>query len=317
MANSAKNDDLKSLLQLIDDTFGIDRVLGDRGKDVVREFYEQSGRAFDAAYPDSGCMHLAIDPEGECTLDGYRRQPRAIAKDANDMGAKRVLELGCGQGFNTLILAHRLPEAEVVGVDLLASHIVSARNAARKAGLSNLRYEEDDLNALTGSYENFDLVFAVEVLSYARNLDAVAAAIAAALRPGGRFVMYDVHAIADVDSLPPDLARATRLYETSVAVTHGFHAAGTWEAALQRAGLVVEPARDLSRGIQPGLKRMQAMSQNLLGRMATRLALKVMPKYLVRNGITALLGPQVFRLPKRNQQAALNYQKIIATKPAG
>lgn len=316
MTSGTSSNDLPSLLRLVDEIYGIDRVLADRGKDVVKEYYDQSARAFDVAYPGSGCMHLAVDPEGEFTFNGYRHQPRAIVSEANRLGAKRVLELGCGQGFNTLILAQRFPEAEVLGVDLVDTNLKKARAAASKANRPKLRYDVGDLNALVDTTEGFDLVFAVEALSYARDVDAVAHSIAAMMQPGGRFVMFDVHAVAEVDALPTDLALATRLYETSVAVTHGSHRAGKWEAALRRAGLRVGATQDISEGILPGLMRMQSMSQQLLDNWARRLAIKAMPKYLVRNGIAALLGPLVFRLPKRNPDAALCYQKVVATKAA-
>lgn len=316
MTEAVNKTDLTSLLALVDSTYGTERVLAEKGRDVVEPYYSQSGQAFDAALPGTGCMHLAIDPEGEFTPDGYRRQPRAVVKEMTDLGARKVLELGCGKGFNTLIAAKRVPEAQIIGVDLLESHLTSARKAAKVADLANVSYEQADFNALPDSYRDMDVVFAVEALSYATDLDTVARAVAASLRPGGRFVMFDIHALQDIDTLPPELAQATRLYEASVAVTRGFHPAGAWEAALTRAGLKVDPTIDLSRGIQPGLRRMQGMAAALLGDWKKRLAIKAMPKYLVRNGISALLGPHLFRLQKRNQEAGLAYQKITATKPA-
>lgn len=316
MAAAGLDNDLKGLLDLVDKSFGIDRVLADKGRDLVKEYYAQSGPAYEAAHSKAGAMHLALNPDGEFSFEGYRRQPRSIVQEMKDIAGPRVLELGCGKGFNSLIVAQRLEGATVIGTDLLPDHLVKARELARSAGVSNLTYEQASYEPLPDRFRDMDMIFGVETLCYAQDLDAVARSVAAALRPGGRFVMFDVHAWEDPDSLPPDLALATRLYETSMVVTRGFIRTGAWEAALQRAGLVVDPTRDLSRAVQPGLRRLQAMGIKALGDWKKRLALKAMPVYMARNGISALLGPLVYRLPQRNREAALCYQRISATKPA-
>lgn len=316
MANSGLSNDLGGILALVDKTYGIDKVLADKGRDLVKEYYAQSGPAYERAHSKAGCMHLALNPDGEFSPEGYRRQPRSIVRELTEMGGSRVLELGCGKGFNSLIVARRLPEAECIGTDLLEDHLVKARSLAAEAGVGNLRYEQASFEPLPDRFRDMDMIFGVETLCYAQDLDKVAQSIAAALRPGGRFVMFDVHALEDPDSLPPDLARATRLYETSMVVTRGFIRAGAWEAALARAGLRPDPTRDLSRAVQPGLRRLQAVGLQALGDWKKRMAVKVMPPYMARNGISALLGPLVFRLPERNRQAVLAYQRVSATKPA-
>lgn len=316
MAEAALHNDLKGLLELVDKSYGISRVLADSGRDLVREYYAQSGPAYEAAHSKAGCMHLALNPEGEFSFEGYRRQPRSIVQEMQAIGGSRVLELGCGKGFNSLIVAQRLEGATCIGTDLLEDHLVKARALAREAGVGNLTYAQASYEPLPDRFGDMDVVFAVETLCYAQDLDAVARSVAAALRPGGRFVMYDVHRWKGDDRLPEDLATATRLYETSMVVTRGFLRAGAWEAALARAGLVVDPSKNLSRAVQPGLDRLQAMGLKALGDWKKRLALKAMPTYMARNGISALLGPLVYRLPDRNLEAALCYQRISATKPA-
>ncbi len=54
----------------------------------------------------------------------------------------RYLELGCGQGATLNGLAAACPQGEFIGVDFNAGLIDSAREAARAAGLSNVRYIE-------------------------------------------------------------------------------------------------------------------------------------------------------------------------------
>lgn len=87
-------------------------------------------------------------------LHGYR------VPDAG--GAFRYLELGCGQGFGLCLLAANYPKAEFLGVDFNPEHIAHARELARAAGLTNVRFEEADFEALAqqwpADYGRFDYV---------------------------------------------------------------------------------------------------------------------------------------------------------------
>lgn len=116
--------------------------------------------------------------------------------------------------------------------------------------------------------------------------------------------------------MTPDMAKATLLYAKSMVVSRGFIRTGAWEAALTKAGLTVAPTANLTRAAQPGLRRLQDRGLELLGDWKKRLAVKTLPKYLARNGISALLGPLVYHLPQENPAGPLCYQRITATKPA-
>lgn len=307
---------LADLLALVDKAFGIERVLKDRNADFIPEYYDQSGPAYERLHSQQGCMHGALNPDGVFSYQGYLVQPRTVIAEARAINGSRILELGCGKGFNSLFCAQHLHKAEFTGTDLLEQHLVKARDFAAKAGQTNVRYEQASYEPLPERFRDFDLAFGFETLCYAKDTDVVAASIAAALRPGGRFVMYDMHAHGDADALPRDLALATRLYEVSVAITRGFIRAGQWEASLAKAGLVVDPVEDVTAQLLPGLYRQVEIGHRALSDWKKRFALKTMPRYLARNAIAAVLGPAICRLGRAENDGILSYQKITATKPA-
>lgn len=316
MVDADFKDDLKVLLALVDKTFGINKVLADEGRDLIADYYAQSGPAYEAAYSSEGCMHLALNPDGEFSRDGYRSQPRAIVREMEKICGSRVLELGCGKGFNSLIVARRLPEATCIGTDLLEAHVAKARADAATAGITNLTYEQASYEPVPDRFRDMDVIFGVETLCYAKDLDLVARSVAAALRPGGRFVIFDVHDGCKPGSLSPEMASAVQLYAKSMVVTKGFIPSGAWEAALTRAGLQLEPTKDLTCAAIPGLRRLQAMGIKALSDWKKRIAIKAMPQYMARNGISALLGPLVYRIPGGlDFGGSLSYQKIVAIKP--
>ena len=111
----------------------------------------------------------------------------------------RYVDLGCGHGLTTAIIAATYPQAEVWGFDFNPSHIASARDLACRAGLTNVRFEEKsfaDLAALPASgLPNFDFVVAHGVLSWVsrESREHIARFIEQRLRPGGlAAVSYNV-----------------------------------------------------------------------------------------------------------------------------
>jgi len=59
-------------------------------------------------------------------------------------------ELGCGQGMNLNLIAAVNPSDAFYGVDFSPSHIANARKVAEEAGLTNVKFYEDDFVELAG-----------------------------------------------------------------------------------------------------------------------------------------------------------------------
>ncbi len=64
----------------------------------------------------------------------------------------RVLELGCGQGFNLCIHAACFPHMEFIGIDFNPSHIAHAREIVKLSGLRNVSFYEADFVELAEAF---------------------------------------------------------------------------------------------------------------------------------------------------------------------
>lgn len=308
--------DVTAALKLVDKTFGIERILRDEGEDRVEVYYAQSRAAYDRMHSRDGCMHLALNWNGTFNARGYGAQAGNVAKAIAKATARDVLELGCGVGFNSRLLAAQHPDVSFLGLDLLERHVERARLDA--AGLENLRFRAASYEPLPDDLGQFDVAFAVETLCYARNPEAVARSIASALRPGGRFVLFDAHRRAPLDTLPADIAMATRLYEMTTAVTNGFLAEGIWEAALHKAGLEVLSVEDCTHAVLPGTQVLHERARRVFEDFKLRLAVRAMPPYLARNAVAGLMGPYMIAGPGPQfdlTQGGVSYQRIAAMKP--
>lgn len=93
---------------------------------------------------------------------------------------KRVLDAGCGEGFNTRQLAD--VAAHVTGVDYSAEAIAFCN---RTWQAPNLRFAHVDLTRPEGFDETFDLVLNFQVLEHIEDDRAFLQALRARLAPGG------------------------------------------------------------------------------------------------------------------------------------
>lgn len=100
-------------------------------------------------------------------------------------GDERVLDVGCGEGKITALIAARVPRGEVLGVDASRDMIAFASLHFGSADRSNLRFEVADARAL-GFAGAFDLVVSFNALHWIPDPDPALHSIRAALKPDGR-----------------------------------------------------------------------------------------------------------------------------------
>jgi trans-aconitate methyltransferase len=117
----------------------------------------------------------------------YERSHSFVYKAAADMlellaprPGERIIDLGCGTGPLTAMIAER--GAHVIGLDQSPEMIAAARSQFPK-----IQFELADATSFKAPEEQ-DAIFSNAVLHWVHPPEAAVAAIARALRPGGRFV---------------------------------------------------------------------------------------------------------------------------------
>jgi trans-aconitate 2-methyltransferase len=104
----------------------------------------------------------------------------SLVEQLQPRSGERILDLGCGTGQLTAEIA--ASGAEVVGLDSSPEMLGQARQ-----NYPNLKFVLADATSFRFE-EPFDAVFSNAVLHWVKNADASVQRIAAALRPGGRFI---------------------------------------------------------------------------------------------------------------------------------
>jgi len=137
-------------------------------------------------------------------LDGVVERLRAGA---------RVIDVGCGHGASTIIMAAAFPNSEFVGIDYHAESIETARRRARERGIKNLRFEVATAKDYVG--RDFDLVCFMDCLHDLG--DPVGALVHArdALKPDGKVMLVEPYA---ADTVEENLNPVGRLFYAASAM---------------------------------------------------------------------------------------------------
>ena len=145
----------------------------------VRKEWDDSAKAW-ADFVRTGKDH---DREG-------LNNPAAFELIGNIKGLT-VLDLGCGEGYNTRILARK--GAKVTGIDFSPKQIELALQEEKKENLG-IRYKVMDAAKLTGLPDNcFDLVTCFMALQDIENYRKAITETSRVLKPNGRFIFTIPH----------------------------------------------------------------------------------------------------------------------------
>jgi SAM-dependent methyltransferase len=124
----------------------------------------------------------------------------------------RVLDVGCGRGLSSFLLASAFPGTQVIGVDLVSSSLQVARTLY--GSTRNLAFVHGDAAALAFPDRAFARVLCLEAGFQFPDRHAVLREMHRVLAPGGRAVLVDFMWAGDGDSAirDPDVDMVRRIW---------------------------------------------------------------------------------------------------------
>ena len=130
---------------------------------------------------------------------------------------ERVLDLGSGAGLDVLLSARRVaPDGHAYGVDMTDEMLAVARGNQEKAAVANATFLKGTIEEIPLPDASVDVVISNCVINLAADKRAVLREAHRVLRPGGRFAVADMVALAE---LPPELKRSLDHWAGCVAGT--------------------------------------------------------------------------------------------------
>jgi ubiquinone/menaquinone biosynthesis C-methylase UbiE len=166
-------------------------------EDQIVECFRNGGGVPYAAYPkfhalmaeDSGAVHDAA------LIDTILPVVPGIV-DRLQQGID-VIDIGCGSGHAVNLMAQTYPASRLVGLDIADTGLATGAAEAKRMGLTNVRFVNQDAATLDGS-QQYDFITTFDAVHDQARPDLVLSGIASSLRPGGQYLCVDIAASSAV-----------------------------------------------------------------------------------------------------------------------
>ncbi|TWC64616.1 class I SAM-dependent methyltransferase [Herbaspirillum sp. SJZ099] len=156
-----------------------------------------------------------------------------LAQIAAAIPDARVLDLGCGGGHASFAVAPVVQK--VIAYDLSAQMLDVVASAAQERGLDNLAVRQGSADKLDFPDASFDLVCTRFSVHHWRNVPQALREVLRVLKPGGRFIVIDTAAPADV--LADTYVQAIELLRDTSHVRN--ISLNSWRKLLGQAGFAI------------------------------------------------------------------------------
>ncbi len=200
-----------------------------------RDFHFETGRALAErlGYPGDQLDRIPASAIDSFAGVGYFLDLAAIQP------GEAVLDLGSGSGTDSFLAAIAGgPNGRVVGVDMTEEQLAKSRRLAVEGSFGNVDFRVGYIERPPVEPEGFDCVISNGVVNLSPDKQAVFAAAARSLRPGGRLALAD---IVTESQLPEGVTCDASLWAACIG---GAMQRDGYRAAIAAAGFEIEAWRE-------------------------------------------------------------------------
>lgn len=167
--------------------------------------------------------------------------------DAGISHSMRVLDIGCGTGDVSILLAGLVGGmGEVVGIDQDANYLSTAQNKASQLKITNISFLQGNLNTQLPEISTFDAIVGRRVLMYLPEPIESIRRISTVLKPGGIVVLQEHDSTMGpgrLTPLPLHEQVSNWIWRTVECEGADIHMGFNLPFVLTQAGLVIEHVR--------------------------------------------------------------------------
>jgi ubiquinone/menaquinone biosynthesis C-methylase UbiE len=179
--------------------------------------------------------------------DNVNSMTQRLLVDAGIVTGMRVVDIGCGNGEVSLLLAKLVGEGgEVIGLDLDEKSLTAARKRVHQQNLSNVTFIKSDLSGPLPQLAPFDALVGRRVLMYLPDPVNTIRRFTAALRPGGLAVFQESDStLVPGRRVPMPLHEQVSRWVWQTVEREGgdIHIGFALQSILEQSGLIVEHVR--------------------------------------------------------------------------
>lgn len=266
--------------------------------EASQRYYNSTRKLYRWFHSQEGAMHfpLYLNRADNHTI-ALQNQLDIISLAIHHENVKKVVEMGCGMGFNTLWWAKKYPHTKVVGLDIHEKNLSFARK--RGNNMPNLNYQLGDWNVAEPEVVNADVLFAIESFCYVKNLHGSFKKIADMTCAGARVLIFDAF-----KEHTNGLHQASEWTEAIDLTAWGF-AVNQWHKVeevitiAKEYGFRLVEKKDYTPAIMPNLLRLQRDMQKLIRNQWFKAALlcRTIPVPVQGHIISGLLSAHTMQAP--------------------
>lgn len=285
----ARDTNLSKRIIKISKIFDIDKILKIQiNSNYIKDYYAFSKLAYRFLYSRRDFIHMGISKDGVFKQEDLERTIDSVIDEVQETNANNIFELACGRGANTELVHEKFPDKNYVFLDFSPVQIIdSIKKLSKYPNIKGFYSDFHQLELIKD--ESFDIIFIVEALCYAENLNQIASNAQRILRSGGRFIVIDGYYRSPIESYTKEQLLASRLIEIGMAVkTFRFY--DDFKQVIENNGFKLMKEYDHSRDILPSLYKIEFLARGFFKfPLFAHFLRLILPPKMILNSISGYL----------------------------
>lgn len=146
---------------------------------------------FYVIYMREDYVHGYSEEEANRLKDQANTLAKLMHDDTKYSDGSKILEVGCGVGAQTIMLAENSPDAQITSIDISEDSIKQAKALVEQNGFSNVEFQIADLFDLPFEDGSFDHIFVCFVLEHLQDPITALKSVKKVLKTGGSITVIE------------------------------------------------------------------------------------------------------------------------------